>query len=137
MLLHFLEIISCYHLQGEKWDFSFTLVWNTVVWLMLMNFFVKIVNATAQRYLKKQQETQLSALTEKSIPTDSDAQWIVYVLPVLPFFMRVLLQAESWNSNYSNSLCPHRSYPKKSALDFLLGTSIGMNSWQLKLQLLF
>ncbi|KAL5182176.1 Vacuole membrane protein KMS1 [Glycine soja] len=60
--------------QGEKWDFSFTLVWNTVVWLMLMNFFVKIVNATAQRYLKKQQETQLSALTEKSTPTDSDAQ---------------------------------------------------------------
>lgn len=41
---------------------------------MLMNFFVKIVNATAQRYLKKQQETQLAALTEKSTPTDSDAQ---------------------------------------------------------------
>ncbi|XP_020216617.1 vacuole membrane protein KMS1 [Cajanus cajan] len=52
--------------QGKKWDFSFASVWNTVVWLMLMNFFVKIVNATAQRYLKKQQEIQLSALTENS-----------------------------------------------------------------------
>ena len=60
--------------QGKKWDFSFASVWNTVVWLMLMNFFVKIVNATSQRYLKKQQETQLAALTEKSTPTDSDAQ---------------------------------------------------------------
>ncbi|KAK7308834.1 hypothetical protein RJT34_05102 [Clitoria ternatea] len=60
--------------QGEKWDFSFAFIWNTVVWLMLLNFFVKIVNATAQSYLKKQQEIQLTALTEKSTSTDSDAQ---------------------------------------------------------------
>ncbi|XP_039060820.1 vacuole membrane protein KMS1-like [Hibiscus syriacus] len=43
-----------------KWDFSFTSIWNTIVWLMLMNFFVKIVNATAQRYLKKQHDKQLA-----------------------------------------------------------------------------
>ncbi|KAK9007157.1 hypothetical protein V6N11_050989 [Hibiscus sabdariffa] len=42
-----------------KWDFSFSLIWNTIVWLMLMNFFVKIVNATAQNHLKKQQDKQL------------------------------------------------------------------------------
>ncbi|KAL4373689.1 hypothetical protein AHAS_Ahas05G0106900 [Arachis hypogaea] len=61
-------------IQGKKWDLSFTSIWNTVVWLMLMNFFVKIVNATAQRYLKKQQDRELAALTEKSVSTDSDAQ---------------------------------------------------------------
>ncbi|XP_027360326.1 vacuole membrane protein KMS1 isoform X2 [Abrus precatorius] len=60
--------------QGKKWDFSFASIWNTVVWLMLMNFFVKIVNATAQRYLKKEQERQLAALTKKSTLTDSNAQ---------------------------------------------------------------
>ncbi|PPR94397.1 hypothetical protein GOBAR_AA26272 [Gossypium barbadense] len=44
----------------EKWDFSFASIWNTIVWLMLMNFFVKIVNATAQDHLKKQQDKQLA-----------------------------------------------------------------------------
>ncbi|CAK8539157.1 unnamed protein product [Lathyrus sativus] len=57
--------------QGKKWDFSFTSIWNTVVWLMLMNFFIKIVNSTAQTHLKKQQERELAALTKKS---DSDTQ---------------------------------------------------------------
>ncbi|KAE8718360.1 Vacuole membrane protein KMS2 [Hibiscus syriacus] len=42
-----------------KWDFSFSSIWNTIVWLMLMNFFVKIVNAAAQNHLKKQQDKQL------------------------------------------------------------------------------
>ncbi|KOM26582.1 hypothetical protein LR48_Vigan303s000400 [Vigna angularis] len=60
--------------QGKKWDFSFSSVWNTIVWLMLMNFFVKIVNATAQNHLKKQQEKHISELTEKSTPTDSGVQ---------------------------------------------------------------
>ncbi|OMP12058.1 SNARE associated Golgi protein [Corchorus olitorius] len=53
----------------EKWEISFTSIWNTVVWLMLMNFFVKIVNATAQRYLKKQQEKELEKI---SASTHSD-----------------------------------------------------------------
>lgn len=49
----------------NKWDFSFASVWNGVVTIMLLNFFVKIVNATAQRYLKKQQE-ELAGLKNKS-----------------------------------------------------------------------
>ncbi|KAI5423485.1 vacuole membrane protein KMS1 [Lathyrus oleraceus] len=57
--------------QGKKWDFSFTSIWNTVVWLMLMNFFIKIVNSTAQTHLKKQQESEVCTLTKKS---DSDTQ---------------------------------------------------------------
>ncbi|KAK7253167.1 hypothetical protein RIF29_37655 [Crotalaria pallida] len=51
------------NVQEKKWNFSFAAIWNTVVWLMLMNFFVKIVNSTAQRYLKKEQERELAALT--------------------------------------------------------------------------
>uniref|UniRef100_A0A2P2KC77 Vacuole membrane protein KMS1 n=1 Tax=Rhizophora mucronata TaxID=61149 RepID=A0A2P2KC77_RHIMU len=46
----------------KKWDFSFAAIWNTVVWLMLLNFFLTIVTSTAQSYLKKQQEEQLAAL---------------------------------------------------------------------------
>ncbi|KAH7573757.1 hypothetical protein JRO89_XS03G0203000 [Xanthoceras sorbifolium] len=54
------------NIKVNKWDFSFASMWNFVVWLMLMNFFIKIVNATAQRYLKKQQEKEIAALTKKS-----------------------------------------------------------------------
>jgi hypothetical protein len=40
---------------------------------MLLNFFFKIVNATAQMYLKKQQEKELAALTNRaSASTHSD-----------------------------------------------------------------
>lgn len=53
------------NIKVNKWDFSFTSIWNTVVWLMLMNFFVKIVTSTGQSYLKKQQEKELEALTKK------------------------------------------------------------------------
>ncbi|KAG6764444.1 hypothetical protein POTOM_031913 [Populus tomentosa] len=60
-------------IKVKKWDFSFTGIWNTVVWLMLLNFFFKIVNATAQMYLKKQQENELAALTNRaSASTHSD-----------------------------------------------------------------
>ncbi|KAK7837007.1 vacuole membrane protein kms1 [Quercus suber] len=48
------------NVKVKKWDFSVATLWNTVVWLMLMNFFVKIVNSTAQSYLKKQQEKELA-----------------------------------------------------------------------------
>ncbi|KAK9287603.1 hypothetical protein L1049_016038 [Liquidambar formosana] len=54
------------NIKGKKWNFSFALIWNTVVWLMLLNFFIKIVTATAQQYLKKQQEKELAALMNKS-----------------------------------------------------------------------
>lgn len=56
----------------KKWDFSLASVWNAVVWIMLMNFFVKIVNATAQRYLKKEQDKEMAALKNKSSERSSD-----------------------------------------------------------------
>ncbi|XP_058001065.1 vacuole membrane protein KMS1 isoform X1 [Hevea brasiliensis] len=57
----------------KKWDFSFAALWNTIVWLMLLNFFCKIVTSTAQRYLKKQQETQLAEKEDNlSSSTHSD-----------------------------------------------------------------
>lgn len=54
------------NIKVNKWDFSFATVWNGVVTIMLLNFFVKIVNATAQRYLKKQQEKEFAGLKNKS-----------------------------------------------------------------------
>nr|GMD75690.1 vacuole membrane protein KMS1 [Ipomoea batatas] len=49
-----------------NWDFSFASIWNTVVWIMLLNFFAKIINATTQNYLKKQQERDFGAVKGKS-----------------------------------------------------------------------
>nr|GMD75660.1 vacuole membrane protein KMS1 [Ipomoea batatas] len=49
-----------------NWDFSFASIWNTVVWIMLLNFFAKIINATAQNYLKKQQERDFGAVKGKA-----------------------------------------------------------------------
>ncbi|KAK8938092.1 hypothetical protein KSP40_PGU009681 [Platanthera guangdongensis] len=46
--------------KAQWWNLSFTTVWNAVIWLMLMNFFAKIVTDTAQGYLRQQQELQLS-----------------------------------------------------------------------------
>jgi hypothetical protein len=58
----------------KKWDLSFASVWNGVVWLMLLNFFGQIVTSTAQRYLKKQQEEELDALTNKSSLTSKKSK---------------------------------------------------------------
>ncbi|KAG8373061.1 hypothetical protein BUALT_Bualt12G0131600 [Buddleja alternifolia] len=60
------------NVKGTKWEFSLAFVWNTVVWFMLMNFFVKIVNSTAQQYLKKQQDQEIDALKNKSSSKHSD-----------------------------------------------------------------
>lgn len=46
--------------KGKKWNLSFSLIWNTVVWLMIMNFIAQIITSTAQSYLKKQQELEIS-----------------------------------------------------------------------------
>ncbi|GFZ14136.1 SNARE associated Golgi protein family [Actinidia rufa] len=46
----------------KKWDLSFTSIWNTIVWLVILNFFVKIVTSTAQRHLRKQQEKELASI---------------------------------------------------------------------------
>ncbi|XP_038874615.1 vacuole membrane protein KMS1 [Benincasa hispida] len=51
--------------KAKKWDFSVSSIWNTIVWLMIMNFSIKIMTSTAQRYLKKQQDKELAALTDK------------------------------------------------------------------------
>ncbi|KAK3027246.1 hypothetical protein RJ639_041664 [Escallonia herrerae] len=60
------------HVKVKKWDLSFTSIWNTVVWLMIINFFIKIVTVTAQSYLKKQQDRELAALKNKSPASSSD-----------------------------------------------------------------
>ncbi|KAK3021576.1 hypothetical protein RJ639_046283 [Escallonia herrerae] len=60
------------HGKVKKWDLSFTSIWNTVVWLMIINFFIKIVTVTAQSYLKKQQDRELAALKNKSPASSSD-----------------------------------------------------------------
>ncbi|KAL2487012.1 Vacuole membrane protein KMS1 [Abeliophyllum distichum] len=54
------------NVEVKKWDFSISFIWNTVVWFMLMNFFVQLVNATARSYLEKQQEKDIAVLKNKS-----------------------------------------------------------------------
>ncbi|XP_021761135.1 vacuole membrane protein KMS1-like [Chenopodium quinoa] len=54
------------NVQVKKWGLSFNSIWNTIVWLVLLNFFFKIVNSTAQSFLKKEQEKELSSFTKKS-----------------------------------------------------------------------
>ncbi|KAG8370188.1 hypothetical protein BUALT_Bualt14G0091200 [Buddleja alternifolia] len=60
------------NIEAKKWDFSLAFIWNTVVWFMLMHFFVKIVNSTAQRYLKKQHDNEIAALKNKSTEHSDD-----------------------------------------------------------------
>nr|XP_016485947.1 PREDICTED: vacuole membrane protein KMS1-like [Nicotiana tabacum] len=50
------------NVKAKKWDLSPGSIWNTVVWLMLLNFSAKIVNTTAKSYLREQQEKELAAL---------------------------------------------------------------------------
>lgn len=71
-LIFSLPFLSSYisYSQGAKWDFSLAFVWNTVVWIMLLNFFVKIVNSTAQKHLKNQQDNEIAALKNKSSHSD-------------------------------------------------------------------
>ncbi|GAB2266623.1 meiotic spindle pole body protein Kms1 [Dionaea muscipula] len=53
------------NIKVKKWGLSFASIWNTVVWLVLMNFFFKIVNSTAQSFLKEQQEQEFVEITKK------------------------------------------------------------------------
>ncbi|KAJ0966297.1 hypothetical protein J5N97_027435 [Dioscorea zingiberensis] len=46
--------------KANHLNLSFNLVWNTIVWIMVLNFFVKIITAIAQGYLKKQQKIELT-----------------------------------------------------------------------------
>lgn len=56
------------NVQVKKWGLSFASIWNTVVWLVLLNFFFKIVNATAQSFQQKQQEMKVNSSTSKKSP---------------------------------------------------------------------
>ncbi|KAI3701875.1 hypothetical protein L6452_27299 [Arctium lappa] len=60
------------NIKVKSWDLSFASVWNSIVWLMLLNFFVKIVNSTAQRYRKKQQEKEMIDLKKKLEQSEED-----------------------------------------------------------------
>ncbi|CAN0856710.1 hypothetical protein LINGRAHAP2_LOCUS6562 [Linum grandiflorum] len=57
----------------KKWDFSLAAIWNTLVWLMLLNFLLKIVSSMAQTYRKRQQEKEVVELTNRELAvTHSD-----------------------------------------------------------------
>ncbi|GJZ21168.1 hypothetical protein Tco_0558207 [Tanacetum coccineum] len=51
--------------QGETWDLSFATIWNSIIWLMLLNFFSTIITSTAQGYLKKEQEKEMELMKKK------------------------------------------------------------------------
>ncbi|XP_050381716.1 vacuole membrane protein KMS1-like [Argentina anserina] len=56
--------------EVKKWNFSIGSIWNTVVWLMLINFFIKIVSATAQTVLKEEHEKELSVFSSNVHASD-------------------------------------------------------------------
>lgn len=45
--------------KDTRWTPSLNLIWNTIVWLVIINFFIKIVTTTAQRHLKVEQDREL------------------------------------------------------------------------------
>ncbi|CAN6199502.1 unnamed protein product [Urochloa humidicola] len=49
-----------------KWNLSFSLIWNTVVWLMIINFITQIVTSTAQGYLRTKQEQEISKMLSEA-----------------------------------------------------------------------
>lgn len=57
--------------QGETWDLSFATIWNSIIWLMLLNFFSTIITSTAQSYLKKEHEKEMALMKKKLLqPND-------------------------------------------------------------------
>ncbi|XVF31336.1 hypothetical protein REPUB_Repub16aG0136900 [Reevesia pubescens] len=61
------------NIKVKRWDLSLASIWNTVVWLMLLNFFIKIVTATARNFLKEQQEKELITLSNNSSESNRSA----------------------------------------------------------------
>lgn len=51
--------------KANAWDFSFSTIWSTFVWLMLIGFFNKIITATAQSFLKDKQKEEMDELIAK------------------------------------------------------------------------
>lgn len=67
----FVNTLQFYHAQDKQWNFSFTFVWNSIVWLVLLNFFIKIITSTAQDYLKKQQDMEIELVSDSPVPDHS------------------------------------------------------------------
>ncbi|KAI3815512.1 hypothetical protein L1987_15183 [Smallanthus sonchifolius] len=60
-------------IKVEKWNLSFASVWNSIIWLMLLNFFSTIITSTAQSYLKNDQEIEMSLMKKKLLqPNDTN-----------------------------------------------------------------
>nr|XP_019706640.1 vacuole membrane protein KMS1 [Elaeis guineensis] len=58
--------------KGKQWNLTFTTIWNTFIWLMLLNFTVKIVQSTAQKQLKRQQDSELTDKLSRSRESSAD-----------------------------------------------------------------
>lgn len=74
-LFLFFELTLLYFvLQGKQLNLSFNLVWNTIVWIMVLNFFIRIVMTIAQEYLKKQHKLELAnkIVELKQLKAESD-----------------------------------------------------------------
>ncbi|RLN24549.1 vacuole membrane protein KMS1 [Panicum miliaceum] len=64
-------VSSTSQMEDKQWNFSFTFVWNSIVWLVLLNFFIKIITSTSQDYLKKQQDMEMELVSDSPIPDHS------------------------------------------------------------------
>ncbi|KAI5566438.1 hypothetical protein BDE02_13G019900 [Populus trichocarpa] len=62
------------NVEVKKWDFSFASIWNTVIWLMLISFFFKIVRETAQSFLKERHEKELTLAKSSSASSPSSSK---------------------------------------------------------------
>ncbi|GAB2277489.1 meiotic spindle pole body protein Kms1 [Dionaea muscipula] len=56
------------NVKVNRWNVTLGSIWNTVVWLMLINFVIKIINTTAQSSLKDQQEKEIVSMTNSHEP---------------------------------------------------------------------
>ncbi|KAL4588340.1 hypothetical protein LXL04_001224 [Taraxacum kok-saghyz] len=54
-------------LKAKPWNLSFATVWNSIIWLMLLNFFSTIVSSTAQSYLKQEHEKEMAVMKKKLV----------------------------------------------------------------------
>lgn len=62
-----LKTSNVFNFQSKSWDLSFATVWNSIIWLMLLNFFSTIITSTAQSYLKNEQEEEMALMKKKLV----------------------------------------------------------------------
>lgn len=67
MVWNMLKTSNVFNFQSKSWDLSFATVWNSIIWLMLLNFFSTIINSTAQSYLKNEQEEEMALMKKKLV----------------------------------------------------------------------